>query len=149
VIDKFRGGRVTAGFWLLPICAVLPGPANAARAEEKFIARDAEVAGARIHYLINSGFVSLNAETRGGHGPAVILLHGYAETSRMWALSKTKLTMPVLSIGGDKSLGVPLGEQAKLVANDVTMVVVKDSGHWIMEEQPKQTDGCASAVFMR
>jgi len=53
--------------------------------------------------------------------------------------SKTKLTMPVLSIGGDKSLGGPLGEQAKLVAADVTVVVVKDSGHWIMEEQPKQT----------
>ncbi len=54
-------------------------------------------------------------------------------------LSKTKLTMPVLSIGGDKSLGGPLGEQAKLVATDVSVVVVKDSGHWIMEEQPKET----------
>ncbi len=54
-------------------------------------------------------------------------------------MAKTRLTMPVLSIGGDKSLGVALGEQVKLVANDVTVVVVKDSGHWIMEEQPKQT----------
>ena len=54
-------------------------------------------------------------------------------------LSKTKLTMPVLSIGGDKSLGQPLGEQVKLVATDASVVVVKDSGHWIMEEQPKQT----------
>jgi len=33
--------------------------------------------------------------------------------------------MPVLSIGGDKSLGGPLGEQAKLVATDVSVVVVK------------------------
>jgi pimeloyl-ACP methyl ester carboxylesterase len=54
-------------------------------------------------------------------------------------LSKTKLTMPVLSIGGDKSLGGPLGEQVKLVATDVSVVVVKNSGHWIMEEQPQQT----------
>ena len=54
-------------------------------------------------------------------------------------MAKTRLTMPVLSIGGDKSLGVPLGEQAKLVATDVSVVVVEDSGHWIMEEQPKQT----------
>ena len=54
-------------------------------------------------------------------------------------LSRTKLTMPVLSIGGDKSLGGPLGEQAKLVATDVSVVIVKDSGHWIMEEQPKET----------
>jgi pimeloyl-ACP methyl ester carboxylesterase len=54
-------------------------------------------------------------------------------------LSQTKLTMPVLSIGGDKSLGDALGQQMKLVATDVTVVVVKDAGHWILEEQPKET----------
>lgn len=54
-------------------------------------------------------------------------------------MSQTKLTMPVLSIGGDKSLGEPLGAQMKLVATDVTVVIVQNSGHWILEEQPKQT----------
>jgi pimeloyl-ACP methyl ester carboxylesterase len=54
-------------------------------------------------------------------------------------LSQTKLTMPVLTIGGDKSLGQALGEQAGLVATDVTVVVLKDTGHWVMEERPKET----------
>jgi len=54
-------------------------------------------------------------------------------------MSKTKLTMPVLSIGGDKSLGEALGAQMKLVAKDVKVAIVKNSGHWILEEQPKQT----------
>ena len=54
-------------------------------------------------------------------------------------MAQTKLVMPVLSIGGDKSLGEPLAEQMKLVATDVTVVIVKNSGHWILEEQPKQT----------
>jgi pimeloyl-ACP methyl ester carboxylesterase len=54
-------------------------------------------------------------------------------------LARTKLTIPVLSIGGDKSLGVALGAQAKLVASDVTVVIVKNAGHWIMEEQPAAT----------
>jgi pimeloyl-ACP methyl ester carboxylesterase len=54
-------------------------------------------------------------------------------------MSKTKLAMPVLSIGGDKSLGMALGEQMKLVASNVQVVIVKDAGHWILEEQPKQT----------
>jgi hypothetical protein len=27
----------------------------------------------------------------------------------------------------------------KLVAENVTVVIVKNSGHWILEEQPKQT----------
>jgi pimeloyl-ACP methyl ester carboxylesterase len=55
------------------------------------------------------------------------------------ALAKTQLTMPVLSIGGDKSVGVPLGVQAKLVASNVTVVVLKNTGHWLMEESPSET----------
>ncbi len=54
-------------------------------------------------------------------------------------LSKTKLTMPVLAIGGEKSLGAVLGQQMKLVATHVTIVVLKNTGHWVMEEQPKET----------
>jgi pimeloyl-ACP methyl ester carboxylesterase len=54
-------------------------------------------------------------------------------------LSQTKLTMPVLSIGGEKSLGNQLADQMKLVATDVTVVVLKDAGHWISEERPKET----------
>jgi pimeloyl-ACP methyl ester carboxylesterase len=54
-------------------------------------------------------------------------------------LSQTKLPMPVLSIGGDKSLGDALGQQAKLVSPNATVIVLKDTGHWIMEERPKET----------
>jgi pimeloyl-ACP methyl ester carboxylesterase len=54
-------------------------------------------------------------------------------------LSKTKLTMPVLAIGGEKANGTLLGNQMKIVATDATMVVLKDTGHWVLEEQPKQT----------
>jgi pimeloyl-ACP methyl ester carboxylesterase len=54
-------------------------------------------------------------------------------------LSENRLTMPVLSIGGDKSLGTQLGEQVKLVATDPKVIVLKDTGHWILEERPKET----------
>jgi pimeloyl-ACP methyl ester carboxylesterase len=54
-------------------------------------------------------------------------------------LSQIKLKMPVLSIGGEKSLGNQLAEQMKLVADNVTVVVLKDTGHWILEERPKET----------
>src|SRR5262249_41831263 len=49
-------------------------------------------------------------------------------------LAKTKLTMPVLSVGGEKANGALLGEQIKLVATDATAVVLKNTGHWVMEE---------------
>jgi pimeloyl-ACP methyl ester carboxylesterase len=54
-------------------------------------------------------------------------------------LSQTKLIIPVLTIGGDKSLGEALGQQAKLVATDATVVVLKNTGHWVLEENPKET----------
>ncbi len=54
-------------------------------------------------------------------------------------LAQTKLTMPVLAIGGDKALGELLGQQMKLVASNVTVVILKDTGHWLMEERPKET----------
>jgi pimeloyl-ACP methyl ester carboxylesterase len=54
-------------------------------------------------------------------------------------LSLTRLTMPVLVIGGEKALGEVLGQQAKLVASDVTVVVLKDTGHWVLEERPGET----------
>ena len=54
-------------------------------------------------------------------------------------LSQTKLTIPVLSIGGDRSLGNELAAQMRLVATDVTVVVLKDTGHWVLEEKPKET----------
>jgi pimeloyl-ACP methyl ester carboxylesterase len=54
-------------------------------------------------------------------------------------LSKTKLTMPVLAIGGEKANGEVLGEQMKIVATNATMIVLKNTGHWVMEESPKET----------
>ena len=54
-------------------------------------------------------------------------------------LSRTKLTMPVMTIGGEKSLGEALGQQVRLVADNVTVVVIKNAGHWVLEEQAQQT----------
>ena len=54
-------------------------------------------------------------------------------------LAQTQLTMPVLAIGGEKALGEVLGRQTKLVASDVTVVVLKDTGHWVLEEKPAET----------
>ncbi len=54
-------------------------------------------------------------------------------------LSRTKLTMPILSIGGEKANGAALAEQTKLVGSDVTTIVLKDTGHWLMEERPQET----------
>jgi pimeloyl-ACP methyl ester carboxylesterase len=53
--------------------------------------------------------------------------------------AQTKLTMPVLTIGGDKANGAALAEQGPLVATNSSSVVLAHAGHWIMEESPRET----------
>jgi len=50
----------------------------------------------------------------------------------------TKLTMPVLVLGGEKSGGDFLITQGKMVATNVEGVLVQGRGHWLMEEAPDQ-----------
>jgi pimeloyl-ACP methyl ester carboxylesterase len=72
----------------LPILAVLGlfffsaslSVAYADTLDKNFVSRTAEIDGVKLHY------------TTGGHGQSLILLHGYAETSRMW-----NPILPVLS----------------------------------------------------
>jgi hypothetical protein len=45
----------------------------------------------------------------------------------------------MLCVGGDKANGKALGEQCKLVATNVTVDIVEGSGHWLLEEKPRQT----------
>jgi len=64
----------------------------------------------------------------------------WPETANDFAqMAKTKLTMPVLSIAGEKASAAILSPQMKLVATDVTVLNLKETGHWLMEERPEET----------
>ncbi len=56
-------------------------------------------------------------------------------------LAKGKLTMPILALGAEKSYGLQMKDDLDQVAMNVKGGVVPDSGHWIMEENPKATTG--------
>jgi pimeloyl-ACP methyl ester carboxylesterase len=53
-------------------------------------------------------------------------------------LAQTKLTMPMLVLTGEKASGEFLIQQGRLVDTTVDGVVIKGSGHWLMEEAPDQ-----------
>jgi pimeloyl-ACP methyl ester carboxylesterase len=53
-------------------------------------------------------------------------------------LAKTRLPMPVLVLTGEKASGPGLIEQVKLVATSVTGTIVPGSGHWLIDEAPRQ-----------
>ena len=50
--------------------------------------------------------------------------------------SKTRLTLPVLAVGGARYTGAAAAATMRLVADDVTEVIIDDCGHYVAEEQP-------------
>jgi len=54
-------------------------------------------------------------------------------------LTEGKIDVPVLALGGEKSFGTTMAAVMRFAANRVDEGVVPDSGHWIMEENPKAT----------
>src|SRR5258706_16430764 len=50
--------------------------------------------------------------------------------------AKTKLRMPMLVLGGEKSGGDFLITQGKMVADNVEGVIITGSGHWLVDEGP-------------
>jgi pimeloyl-ACP methyl ester carboxylesterase len=50
----------------------------------------------------------------------------------------TRLHMPMLVLGGEKSGGDFLIAQSRMVADDVQGVIVTGSGHWLIDEAPGQ-----------
>src|SRR3989441_4025539 len=83
---SLRNIRAIGAFCLMLVCVAHSGAAYSSgddkQGGKQFVSRTADVEGVKIHY------------TTGGHGPTVILLHGYAETSRMWR--------PILPVLGEK-----------------------------------------------
>ena len=53
-------------------------------------------------------------------------------------LAQTKLTMPMLVLTGEKASAEFLIEQSRLVAENVEGVVIRGSGHWLVDEAPDQ-----------
>ena len=69
----------------------------------------------------------------------------YSDADDNARFANKKLTMPVLAMGGVKSLGALEPQFARAVATNVQTSVIPDSGHWLMDENPRAT----SAVLMR
>jgi len=62
-------------------------------------------------------------------------------------LARGKLSMPVLAIGGDHSFGMTMAAVMGFAASNVKGVVIANSGHWLMEEQPAATIAAIQAFL--
>lgn len=59
----------------------------------------------------------------------------------------TRLTLPVLAMGGAASLGDMVAETMKLGADNVETVVIPDCGHWVAEEAPDAVVAALAPFF--
>jgi len=57
--------------------------------------------------------------------------------NRAWLATGSRLNMPILALGGEKSFGAMMAVTIRPAATHVTEGIVPDSGHWIMEENPR------------
>jgi pimeloyl-ACP methyl ester carboxylesterase len=71
-------------------------------------------------------------------GPGEYFRNFEQDATDFQQFARNKLTMPVRVISGEKSGGVFLIDQARLVANDVQGKVIQGSGHWPLEEAPEK-----------
>jgi len=62
-------------------------------------------------------------------------------------MARGKLSMPVLAIGGEKSFGATMATIMQFAASNVREGVIPDSGHWIMEENPRATIAAVRAFL--
>ena len=64
-------------------------------------------------------------------------------------LAAGKLSVPLLALGGERSFGKTMAAVMRFAASDVEEGVVPDSGHWIMEENPKAAVALVRAFLDR
>jgi len=58
-----------------------------------------------------------------------------------------RLTLPILAIGGQYSLGEQIAATMKLAADDVQTLVVPGCAHWVAEETPDETLAALTAFL--
>jgi pimeloyl-ACP methyl ester carboxylesterase len=87
----------------------------------------------RVHYA------GLYAQPGAMHSALAQFLSIPKDAEDNKASNAAKLTMPVLAIGAAKSFGANVGIVMRNAADNVTEVVIADSGHWLMDEQPTAT----------
>jgi pimeloyl-ACP methyl ester carboxylesterase len=75
----------------------------------------------------------------GGMRAGFEYFHAFEKDAEDFArFAQTPLKMPMLVLTGEKASGEGLIQQARLVAANVEGVIVRSSGHWLMEEAPDQ-----------
>ncbi|UZK66697.1 alpha/beta fold hydrolase [Sphingomonas sp. M1-B02] len=136
----FVPAHVNNRLWHIPFCRVeaLPEQLVVGR-EDLFFGYEFEIQGGKppadaIAYYVD--LLSRPDALSGSFGFYRALDMTLAQNEMRKA---TRLTLPVLAIGGERSYGEHVADTMKLLADDVRGVVIPGTGHWIAEDAPEAT----------
>ena len=134
----FVPAPVNNRLWHIPFCRVETLPEQLVKGREGiFFGYEFEIQGGKPSEDAIAYYVALLSQPdmlAGSFGFYRALDATLAQNEQRKA---TRLTMPVLAIGGEQSYGAHVGDTMKLLGDDVQSVVIPDTGHWIAEDAPE------------
>ncbi len=127
--------------------------------EERLVAGRERIYLDRFYNELSANPAGIDAQTRAHYAALLAKPHAMHDAFEQFSafpqdgidnrafLAKGKRTMPVLAIGGDHSYGAALATELAFVATNVRGVVIVNAGHWLMEEQPRETVAATRAFL--
>jgi pimeloyl-ACP methyl ester carboxylesterase len=126
-------------WWILPLAPGVPERlvVGNERAFLTWFYEGATATGEAFDRTTVEEYLRTFAGVRGVLGSMGIYRAAFTSIAQTEPLMATKIAMPVIAMGGTKGgLGAKVGEMVKLVAANVEIVNVRDSGHFLPEESP-------------
>jgi pimeloyl-ACP methyl ester carboxylesterase len=133
----FVPAPVNDRLWHIPFCRVETLPEQLVTGREGiFFGYEFEIQGGKPSAEAIAYYVALLSQPHvlsGSFGFYRALDATFAQNE---ARKATRLTMPVLAVGGEQSYGAHVGEAMQSLADDVQSVVIPGTGHWLAEDAP-------------
>lgn len=126
-------------WWILPLAPGVPERlivGNERAFLEWFFEGATAHRGAIQAFVVDEYLRTFSGEV-GVLGSMGIYRAAFTSISQTEPIMDAKLAIPVIAMGGARGgLGPKVGEMVKLIATDVEVVVLADSGHFLPEESP-------------
>ncbi len=127
-------------WWILPLAPGVPERLIVGH-ERKFLTWFYEGATADPASITEASIVETLRSFSGNEGVLGALgvyRAAFTTIDQTTLLKKSKVTVPILAIGGEKALGAKVAQMVAAVAKNVTGKVIPACGHFIPEEQPAE-----------
>jgi pimeloyl-ACP methyl ester carboxylesterase len=134
----FVPAAVNNRLWHIPFCRAETLPEKLVQGREAiFFGYEFEIQGGKPSDEAIAYYVALLSEPDALPGSFGFYRHLDATLAQNERRRMTRLTMPVLAVGGEHSYAGHVGEMMRPLAENVQSVVIPGTGHWIAEDAPE------------